>query len=1384
MKKRNLLLISVFLFLLAIIIGIRATTLQVSEQVIINLTAPTNPVIYNETQNSTGYEIFNVTFSAPGNKTVYIRIPKNSRVLGATLNVSGFYKFYGCFDCAYDPGTGPDCTCPTSGLSPTELSTLNTTGSCPGGCSVCTYTPSCPDCDCTSPYRGGGVKSCYACSYTPSCPSCSCPSPGSGGGVDKYKNVYYCSGSWSASKSGTVAPNVVSHDIPNPSGAVKDSCTVELEYAEAILDATGSTPAGYGCKIDASMTGKAYVNVRGVQRWSYSLTCAGSGASCIDCSFVDVTRWTGDPSTSCRGTRHGICEMSWSGHTESCDLGDHIAVGVTFESRTLDEVAAFDSNCNLYSMAGCYVDLETEFYVRGSASWSYHITKYESSKCPSSPCASGDTLDDCSSSCYSCDPCYYTPSPPSCSCSSPYTGGGCKSCYSCSYTPPSPDCTCPSPVGGGSCPGGCEVCGYTPDLPDCSCAYPYTGGGVNYDQPENPWIDVANSGYPWEWNFTGGFNETVGSKKVDLNVTLINQFLSTCTPDENGNCYLPIKLHSDHKGKIQISAINITYELNATPHITLDTNSGKFYWNQTRNVMAGERYKKIYKVTILSPNDLTIAGYYLLNQSATDCWVNEVHYTPTGDPLYCPVEITIPRNQAVQHNISDMPLSIPITKEEEQRVQDMSKTTFAGGYAYSVIPINVTNIPDTGETFYNITVRLSQCPSGWTCDRYQWVVSELPEGYSNVTNATMHKYNAIISNETLIQLVNQTGQRIRWNLTDIWKNNDTIGYIYVNKTYNLPSDCQDVRVYINHTDYTNSPLVSIDNCQVNITWNRTIGPGEELDPEIIYTTGEIAVTEGPFTPRTCKEWGVVGIHNCVYNCPDCYAEVGYKVPWKKSVTLNNTGDTSYTNIEVNATLPPNSIESLDDIILVHPSGAEWNISEANLTEGWIKWVVDEIEPHEVQVWMIYFKTLPPVVESVEETYAPANEWRMYINISNPTPYVTYENVWSYTNVSSTIDLRLYDTTYGGAIFVSENSEWGPPKPEDTNNDGLYDIYRWVTPSLNRSLFIKGTLGRPVVCEVVSKTILNEPLIAGENIKWRWKVKCYNPNDISFRVDYRLRVPLEASNAFLDNVPVELGFFTTPPYGPYVLIPLSLDANETQYHTVEFITPPVTLEVSPPKYPEKFWVGEKARLVLEITLRNWVSENISSVEKKVSIRYGENVAVYEEGRLIDKKASIRGYYTLTARNIAPYETRKYTIIYETPVAEMTSHNYMRKIINSTQYLYYPISIKSLAPFPVDPLWLRLRIPFPCDKVKFVWQTDEMQFKNPREPYRLLDFACRSKTLEIHLSPFSGPGEEEFIDIFFEEVKPAYPEVTVIFYSFIEKIINMVKAFIDWLISLIA
>jgi hypothetical protein len=580
-------------------------------------------------------------------------------------------------------------------------------------------------------------------------------------------------------------------------------------------------------------------------------------------------------------------------------------------------------------------------------------------------------------------------------------------------------------------------------------------------------------------------------------------------------------------------------------------------------------------------------------------------------------------------------------------------------------------------------------------------------------------------------------------------------------------------------------LVTIGGRWVNITWNSSIGPSEILDPEIIYTIGSVQITEGPYIPKKCSEWGVSGLDRCVQDCPDCYAEINDKVRWIKTITLNNTGSTDVVNISVKISIPQ-STYSVNDLALYHPNGTRWTIDVINLTEGYINFTVDRINSSETQTWSLYLNTTPPTSLSFNETMG--TDYTLWFNVTGSAD-LTYERIWSYTTLDEPLTfIKIYDNTSGNLIDISSDSKYGPPTLVDLNKNGYYDFYQWIIPSIQPSsiniFVVKASIGK-ISCAIVDKIILNAPISAGENIEWRWIINCTNFVDLYLKYREDVRLPLEASNIRLDGIPKEAGLLTVPPYGPYITIEGGLPAYSSEIHTLEFKTPPVTVDVSPPSFPEKFYVGEKASLVLNIKIKNWASTDVSSVKKQIDIRYGEDLKVYEDGKLVDSQDLVKGYYTLIVENISVYEVRNYLISYKTPTTISNIANYGRKIINQTQYLFYPVEVRSITDFPLSPLYqiFNHTEPYSCKNVAFVWLSNEKEYLNPSQALEYLSFECSGNNTVVKLKDLS-PGISEYYDIFVIEQAPTpVAPINEFIFNFFEALIRIIQSFINWVASFV-
>ena len=85
---------------------------------------------------------------------------------------------------------------------------------------------------------------------------------------------------------------------------------------------------------------------------------------------------------------------------------------------------------------------------------------------------------------------------------------------------------------------------------------------IKYNHPTNITIDSSNDGSD-DYTNLSSFSGSVDD--LDLNVTAIQEFIDSCTPDAEGFCYVPIVFSSDTGGRLEYSDINITYEVTPPP---------------------------------------------------------------------------------------------------------------------------------------------------------------------------------------------------------------------------------------------------------------------------------------------------------------------------------------------------------------------------------------------------------------------------------------------------------------------------------------------------------------------------------------------------------------------------------------------------------------------------------------------------------------------------------------------------------------------------------------------------------------------------------------------------------------------------------------------------
>jgi len=112
----------------------------------------------------------------------------------------------------------------------------------------------------------------------------------------------------------------------------------------------------------------------------------------------------------------------------------------------------------------------------------------------------------------------------------------------------------------------------------CSCTVYMNWTQTN--NATNPYLDVSNDG-DIEWSYSGEFNYSVSpSKATDLSDEM-NDYLSTCSPDSEGYCNIPLIIHSDTVGKIEISDIYVESNYHQKSVLDMQPNSNWQWANFT-----------------------------------------------------------------------------------------------------------------------------------------------------------------------------------------------------------------------------------------------------------------------------------------------------------------------------------------------------------------------------------------------------------------------------------------------------------------------------------------------------------------------------------------------------------------------------------------------------------------------------------------------------------------------------------------------------------------------------------------------------------------------------------------------------------------------------------
>ncbi|MGC9311016.1 MAG: hypothetical protein ACP5E4_04830, partial [Candidatus Aenigmatarchaeota archaeon] len=240
----------------------------------------------------------------------------------------------------------------------------------------------------------------------------------------------------------------------------------------------------------------------------------------------------------------------------------------------------------------------------------------------------------------------------------------------------------------------------------------------NFDYfPTNLSIDVGGDGSK-EWNSSStklrNSEEAFGAGITSA----INDYLANnCTPDASENCLVPLVFHSDFKGKLNISDIQVGYSYNLSG---IFSRSVSYNWSRTSNVSAGEPVgSSVYKLSFFeTPSENVTLIYVTINQSATKCDFNGTNrpVATVGGQKVCNLSSTpfiFTANQSINASENEyllwddtMPLQVPITIDNT-----------SGYYSLDGAPENYTR--QINLTLYAINGTFTSVTANWTVNDTQ-----------------------------------------------------------------------------------------------------------------------------------------------------------------------------------------------------------------------------------------------------------------------------------------------------------------------------------------------------------------------------------------------------------------------------------------------------------------------------------------------------------------------------------------------------------------------------------------------------------------------------------------------------------------------------------------
>jgi len=191
---------------------------------------------------------------------------------------------------------------------------------------------------------------------------------------------------------------------------------------------------------------------------------------------------------------------------------------------------------------------------------------------------------------------------------------------------------------------------------------------LNFEYYPTPYIDIGGDG-DWDWSYPEKLRVSVSVSNSSL-APGIQDYISTCTPDANGNCEVPFIFYSASAGELEVSNINITYDYNASSVISHQHQTNT--WSRTAEVWVNETVGyEVENISYGNPANTITINYIKINETATKCDFNGNTYNNiTIDGInYCNIgSDSVASGQSRLLWDNSMDTSIPVYSSETSPV--------------------------------------------------------------------------------------------------------------------------------------------------------------------------------------------------------------------------------------------------------------------------------------------------------------------------------------------------------------------------------------------------------------------------------------------------------------------------------------------------------------------------------------------------------------------------------------------------------------------------------------------------------------------------------------------------------------------------------------------